>query len=109
MIGTAALPVAPLSSVAVSEAVHLPAGYALLALGEAWGPTVVPSPKANRYDTIVPSGSLEPAAVAVTASGSLPVIGVTLRTAVGGSLAVSTVMAVVAEPDRALAAVNVTV
>src|SRR5437870_12259581 len=54
---------------------------------------------------MVPS-SVEAEASAVTESGALPLVGVTLRTATGAWLAAATVMAVVAEPESAFIAVK---
>src|SRR5438045_5268833 len=51
------------------------------------GPTTVPSPKSNRYDTMRPSGSEDAPARAVTASGAVPIDGVTVSRATGGRLA----------------------
>ena len=57
----------------------------------------------------MPSGSLEPTAVAVTSRGSFPVAGDTLRAAVGDWLGAVTVIVVAALPERAFVAVKVTV
>ena len=58
---------------------------------------------------MLPSGSLEPDALAATASGALPVRGVTASTALGGWLGRVTTTFVCAVPESALAARNVTV
>ena len=57
----------------------------------------------------MPSESLDPEAFATTASGALPVLGVTTSETVGGWLAAPTVNTVLAEPESAFAAVKVTV
>ena len=48
------------------------------------GPTLVPSPKSNRYEAIDPSGSRDPDPSATTASGAPPLAGVTVNDATGG-------------------------
>src|SRR5258706_7733305 len=57
---------------------------------------------------MVPSGSTDPPAFAVTASGAFPVTGFRVRAAVGFWFGRSTVMAELAELDEALSAVNAT-
>src|SRR5688572_9703873 len=57
---------------------------------------------------MVPSGSVEADAFAVTESGAFPVDGVTVRAATGNWFGGCTVIVVVAEPVSVFAAVNVT-
>ena len=52
---------------------------------------MVPSPKLMDVLAMVPSGSLEPAVEAVTASGTVPLVGVTESLATGYSFAGATV------------------
>src|SRR6185503_20579405 len=52
-----AVAVAPWLSVTVTLAVHDPAAYVWFATEEDCGPTLVPSPNSNRYDTTLPSAS----------------------------------------------------
>jgi hypothetical protein len=108
VIGRDAVLTPPASSVTTTVRVHAPAPLTWVATGSACGPTTVPSPKANRYDTIVPSGSLEPEAFAVTVRGSFPVEGVAVRTTTGSWFEPPTAIEVVADPLSALAAVKVT-
>src|SRR6266545_1524729 len=81
-----AVAIAPPLSATVARAVQVPAAYVWVAVAPGCGPTTVPSPKSNRYDAIVPSGSLEPEASAVTVSGAVPDDGVTVSRATGGWL-----------------------
>src|SRR5436190_405556 len=78
--------VAPALSVTCTLAVHVPAAYVWVMVACDCGPMTVPSPKSNRYEAIEPSGSEEPDASAVTASGSVPDDGVTVSAALGGWL-----------------------
>src|SRR5205823_3709079 len=73
-----------------------------------WGPTTVPSPKSNRYDVIVPSGSEEAEALAVTWSGAVPEDGVTVRRATGGWLLVPLAATTAEVPGAAPVSVTVT-
>src|SRR5262245_64856499 len=57
---------------------------------------------------MLPSGSLGPEALALTASGALPVRGVSTSAAVGGRFGCVMTRVVVAEPPSALAAVKTT-
>lgn len=50
---------------------------------------VLPSPKFQLYEAMVPSLSVEPEASKLTVSGAVPVRGVALATAVGALLAVA--------------------
>ena len=51
---------------------------------------VVPSPKSNAYDSVWPCGSVEADASAVTCTGAVPDVGVTVRPAVGAFGAAAT-------------------
>src|ERR1051326_6516777 len=62
------------------------------------GPATVPSPKSNRYDAIEPSGSNDPAPLAVTGSGAMPPLRRTVNTATGAWLGAVTVTTAEAEP-----------
>ena len=73
------------------------------------GPTTVPSPKSNRYDVMLPSGSEDAEASAVTASGAVPEDGVTVSRATGGWLAAVAVTTAEAEPVAPALSVTVTV
>src|SRR5207245_6963720 len=79
-------PVAPLSSVTVTRAVHVPAAYVCVAVAAACGPTMAPSPKSKRYDAIgVASVSVDADASAVTACGADPEGGLTASATDGGA------------------------
>ncbi len=54
----------------------------------------VPSPHAIKVETIVPSGSEDPAVDAVTVSGVVPLVGVTASFATGGWFVVVLVLTV---------------
>src|SRR5512146_1771927 len=60
----------PCASTTVTVAVHEPAAYVCVAVAEACGPALAPSPKSNVYDTMAPSGSVDPAALSVTTAGA---------------------------------------
>src|SRR5580765_696368 len=77
---------APALSMTSTVAVQLPAAYVWVAVAPGCGPATVPSPKSKRYDVIVPSGSDDAEASAVTASGAVPEGGVTVSAACGGWL-----------------------
>src|SRR6266542_2235383 len=79
-----AVAIAPPLSVTVTLAVQVPAAYVWVAVAPGCGPTTVPSPKSNRYDAMLPSGSDDAEASAVTASGAVPDDGVTVSLATGG-------------------------
>src|SRR5947208_3370750 len=102
-----AVPVAPLSSVAVSRTVQVPAANVCVAVAPACGPTTVPSLKSNLYDAIVPSASDEVEASAVTASGAVPLEGVTVSRATGGWLGAVAVTTADAVPVAPLSSVTV--
>jgi hypothetical protein len=59
--------------------------------------TTVPSPKSSATLTIVPSGSVDAAADAATASGAVPELGVTVSLATGGWFGAETVTLAVTE------------
>ena len=90
--------VAPSSSVTVSETT---CGPSAVKTYEGVGSVeVAPPPKSQRYDTTVPSESVEPVPSKSTASGALPVVGSATMTAVGAALTSETEMMVVAVDDR---------
>jgi hypothetical protein len=77
-----AVPVAPLLSVTVAVTVYVPAVVYVCEPDAA--AVVVPSPQLMDVLAMVPSGSLEPVVEAETFNGTVPLVGVTERTATGG-------------------------
>src|SRR6266849_3155692 len=84
MTAAEAAPVPPRLSVTSTMAVQFPSAYVCVAVEDDCGPTIVPSPKSNRYEATLPSGSLDAEASAVTLSGALPVDGKITSDAAGG-------------------------
>jgi hypothetical protein len=82
--GAVDVAVAPALSLTVTLTVYRPAAvYVCCAVAPGWGPTAaVPSPNEKVYAEMG-TGSVEPEASALTASGAEPVLGVTVSTALG--------------------------
>src|SRR5262245_57001138 len=78
-----AVPLRPCESVTSTFTTQCPAPNVWLAVGAPCGPTRVPSPKSNAYDTTPALWPLEPEASARTASGAEPERGLTSSFVVG--------------------------
>ena len=73
-------------AVTVTVTVYVPAVvYVWVAVAPGWGPTVVPSPNVYVYVLIGALPELEADALAVTANGTVPDVGVIDNTAVGAT------------------------
>src|SRR5262245_52422015 len=104
-----ALAVAPSLSVTITLTVCEPPENVCVALEPGCGPTIVPSPKSNRYETRLPSASDEADAFAVTASGAGPPEGLSESAAVGGWFGAPTLTTSGADGSEAAPRLSVTV